>query len=161
MLALFVGGLVLSVGLLAGAGQAAGGFYLLAELIAVALFVGRVLRHVGGVDFVNIGPARHVGAAAIWVLVALLLFMYLVAMFIAAPDPEALPINVLVGSDHATYIGVVTNLVIAMLLLLEGSEWRAGRRPISWPSGRSMPGSSCSSAGSSSTPRSSSASALR
>ena len=42
MLALFLGGIVISVGLLAGAAQAAGGIYLLTQLVAVVLFVVRV-----------------------------------------------------------------------------------------------------------------------
>jgi hypothetical protein len=50
---------------------------------------------------------------------ALVLFMYLVFSFITAEnpdDPAAFPLNVLIASDHATYIGVITNIVVALLL---------------------------------------------
>jgi hypothetical protein len=125
--ALFVGGLILSVGLLAGQGQAAGGLYLLAELVAVVLFVVRVIPAALRTAWLAPGPARQVGVAALWVLVALLLFMYLVATFIAAPDPEALPLGVLIASDHAVFVGVVTNLLLALTAVF------ATRVPARWP----------------------------
>jgi hypothetical protein len=125
--ALFVGGLVLSIGLLAGQGQAAGGLYLLAELVAVVLFVVRIIPVAARAPWLSAGPDRQIGAAAVWVLVALLLFMYLVATFIAAPDPEALPLGVLIASDHAVFIGVVTNLLFALVATF------AARIPSRWP----------------------------
>ena len=56
--------------------------------------------------------------------------MYLVFSFIAAanPDPAALPLNVLFASDHAVYIGVITNIMLGLLSLLVLDE--AARR--SW-----------------------------
>jgi energy-converting hydrogenase Eha subunit A len=59
--------------------------------------------------------------AAIWAVAALLLFMYLVFSFITAANPEdpnAFPLNVLIASDHAVYIGVITNLVLGLLSVL-------------------------------------------
>lgn len=125
--ALFVGGLILSLGLLAGQGQAAGGLYLLAELVAVVLFVVRIVPTALRTAWLAPGPARQVGVATVWVLVALLLFMYLVATFIAAPDPEALPLGVLIASDHAVFVGVVTNLLLALTATF------AARAPDRWP----------------------------
>lgn len=121
VLALFVGGLVISVGLLAGAEQAAGGLYLLTQLIAVALFVVRVGPKLVRVRWLAGDPLRHAAAASIWVVGALLLFMYIVYSFITAADPtdpNAFPLNVLIASDHAVYIGVITNLVVGLLSVL-------------------------------------------
>ena len=121
VLALFVGGLVISVGLLAGAQQAAGGLYLLTQLVAVVLFGVRILPRVVRVGWLDGDPIRHVAAASIWVIGALILFMYLVFSFITAADPSdpsAFPLNVLIASDHAVYIGVITNIVLALLSLL-------------------------------------------
>lgn len=116
--ALFVGGLILSLALLTGAAQIGGMLYLLAQLVAVTLFVVRVVPRAVRVDWVGPDPRRHVGAASLWVVAALLFFMYLVSQFIAAPDDPDL-INrlggVLVASDHAVYIGVISNLVFAVL----------------------------------------------
>ncbi len=116
---LFLGGLVISVALLAGAEQAGGGIYLLTQLVAVVLFVARVwpaaLRSAWG----SPAPGRHFAVASLWTVLALILFMYLVSQVIANPDdPNALPLNILLASDHAVYIGVLTNIVIGLLSLL-------------------------------------------
>ena len=116
--ALFLGGLVISLSLLAGAEQAGGGIYLLTQLIAVVLFVVRIWPKALRVDWVTAQPVRHVALSAVWVPVALVLFMYLVFSFITAADPSdpnALPLNVLIASDHSAYIGIVTNIMLGML----------------------------------------------
>ena len=121
VLALFIGGFVISIGLMVGAEQAAGGIYLLAELIAVVLFVVRIWPRSLRVGWLDGDPIRHVGAASIWVVGALILFMYLVFSFITAAnpdDPNAFPLNVLIASDHAAYIGVITNIVLSLLAVL-------------------------------------------
>jgi len=112
---------VISLSLLAGAAQAGGGIYLLTQLIAVVLFAVRIWPRALRVDWVAASPIRHVAIASIWVVVALALFMYLVFSFITAPDPSdqsALPVNVLIASDHAAFIGIVTNVMLAMLATL-------------------------------------------
>ena len=124
--ALFLGGLVLSVGLLVGAGQAAGGIYLLAELVAVALFARRILPTAIRVPWGTNGPERHIGAAAIWVIVGLLLFMYLIVLFIGAKgDVAAIPQGALIASDHSVFIGVMTNLLIGLVATFSADQ--AGR----------------------------------
>ncbi len=131
VLALFIGGLVISVGLLAGATQAAGGIYLLTQLVAVVLFVGRIWPRSLRVGWLQANPIRHVAAASIWVVGALILFMYLVFKFITAADPSdpsSFPLNILFASDHAVYIGVITNIMLGLLSLLVLDE--AARR--SW-----------------------------
>jgi hypothetical protein len=117
--ALFVGGLILSIGLLAGAGQAAGGLYLLAELVAVGLFAVRVLPAAARVPWTSPGPDRQIGIAAVWVLVALLLFMYVIALFVSNPEGD-LPFHIIVASDHTVFVGVVTNLLLALTAILAG-----------------------------------------
>ncbi len=129
--ALFIGGLVISVGLLAGATQTAGGIYLLTQLVAVVLFVVRIWPKSLRVGWLEANPIRHVGAASIWVVGALILFMYLVFKFITAADPSdpsSFPLNILIASDHAVYIGVITNIMLGLLSLLVLDE--AARR--SW-----------------------------
>ena len=129
--ALFVGGLIISMALLVGAQQAGGGIYLLTQLIAVVLFVVRIWPTSLRVDWLEAAPIRHVAAATIWVVAALILFMYLVFSFITAADPSdpsAFPLNVLVASDHAVYLGVITNGALGLLSLLalsraERSSW--------------------------------------
>ena len=114
---LFLGGLIISVSLLVGAEQAGGGIYLLTQLIAVVAFVIRIWPRAMRVPWVGAEPIRHVAAAAVWVVAALILFMYIVFTFISKPDdPNALPLNVLIASDHSVYIGVITNVMLSLLV---------------------------------------------
>ena len=117
--ALFAGGLIIVIALLASAAQVGGMFYLLAELIAVVLFVVRILPRSLRIDWLAASAARHLAAASIWIVISLGIFMYLVAQLIAANgDINAISTGILVASDHATYIGVVTNTVFAILTTL-------------------------------------------
>ena len=119
--ALFLGGLIISISLLIGAEQAGGGIYLVTQLIAVVLFVMRVWPKALVIDWLTANPIRHFAAAALWVVLALGLFMYLVFSFITAADPSdpnAFPLNVLIASDHAAYIGIITNIVLGLLTVL-------------------------------------------
>lgn len=119
--ALFIGGLTISISLLAGAEQAGGGIYLLTQLVAVVLFVVRVWPTALRIDWLSADPIRHFAVASLWVVLALVLFMYLVFSFITAgdpTDPNAFPLNVLLASDHAAYIGIVTNIVLGLLVTL-------------------------------------------
>ena len=119
--ALFLGGLVISVALLAGAEQIGGMIYLLTQVVAVVLFGIRILPRALGRSWTAADPGRHFGVASLWAIGALILFMYLVFTFITAVDPEdpaAFPLNVLIASDHAVYIGVITNIVLGLLSLL-------------------------------------------
>lgn len=132
--ALFLGGLIISISLLAGATQAGGGIYLLTQLIAVVLFAIRILPSSLRVNWAAADPIRHFAASSIWVVVALILFMYIVFTFISAgvtsSDPNApppVPLNVLIASDHSAYIGIVTNIVLGLLtvLLLRANDRRS------------------------------------
>lgn len=112
--ALFVGGLILSLALLTGAQQAGGGLYLLASLISVVTFAIRILPRSLAIDWVAPSPARHVAAASLWVVIALAVFMYVVFQAISGAAFESL-FGIVVASDHAVYIGVISNLVFAVL----------------------------------------------
>jgi hypothetical protein len=117
--ALFLGGLVISISLLLGAEQAGGGIYLLMQLVAVVLFVVRVWPTALRARWMDVAPTRFFALASIWTVFALVLFMYLVSQVIANPeDANALPLNILLASDHAVYIGVLTNVVVGLLSLL-------------------------------------------
>ena len=119
--ALFLGGLVISISLLFGAEQAGGGIYLLTQLIAVILFVVRIWPRALRVDWAAAEPIRHFAVGAIWVALAMVMFMYVVFVIISLgidpADPRA-PVGVLLASDHATYIGVITNIALGLLTVL-------------------------------------------
>lgn len=126
--ALFLGGLVISVSLLLGAEQIGGMIYLLTQLVAVVIFVIRVWPSAFRTSFVADEPARHFAIASFWAVGALILFMYIVFTFISDPEGGLEPVlNILIASDHAVYIGVITNVVLGVLSLL----FLRGRAP-SW-----------------------------
>ena len=128
--ALFLGGAVISVSLLVGAQEAGGAIYLLTSLIAVVLFAVRVWPRSLRTDWVAANPSRHIAASSIWVVAAMSIFMYVVFVVISTGvDPTAPdgPGGVLVASDHAAYIGIVTNIMLGLtILLLLRAEVREG-----------------------------------
>jgi hypothetical protein len=126
--ALFLGGLVISVALLLGAEQIGGMIYLLTQLVAVVIFVVRVWPTALRTSFLADAPARHFAVASFWAVGALVLFMYIVFSFISDPDSGIESVlNILFASDHAVYIGVITNVVLGVLSLM----FLRGRAP-SW-----------------------------
>jgi len=129
--ALFLGGLIISISLLANASQAGGGIYLLTQLVSVVVFAIRIWPRALRANWAEATPIRHFAAASIWVVVALGLFMYFVSVFITSgattPDPNKLPVNILIAADHGAFIGVLTNITLGLLtvVLLRANERRA------------------------------------
>jgi hypothetical protein len=137
---LFAGGLVLSFTLLFLTGdaiQAAGGIDLLVDIVAVVIFAVRVLPAALRTDWTS-GAGRHLAASSIFVLVAMAIFLYVIFKFINDPslaqDPTPIA-GVLTASDHAAFIGVITNLVIGVLLTLtadRGDPWPWATQIVFW-----------------------------
>jgi hypothetical protein len=130
---LFAGGLIISGALLflpPEGVQAAGGLYLLVELIAVSLFAVRVLPRAVRADWNHTGIGRHLGVAAVFVVLTTLVFLYVVFKLISDPTLTILSPGVYglaLASDHATFIGVITNLMFGLLLVLTRDQ--SGRWP--------------------------------
>jgi hypothetical protein len=130
MALLFLGGVVISGTLLflpPEAIQPAGGLYLLLELIAVALFAVRVLPRAVRVDWAEVSIARNLAMSSIFVVVATAIYLYVIFRLISDPTltVSSPGINgVLIASDHSTFIGVVTNLMFGLLLVLGRDQAR-------------------------------------
>lgn len=126
--ALFLGAIVLAVALLLGQGvQAAGGLNLLLTLVAILVFVVRIGPVALRTDWLAARPSRHVHAAALFVVVAAALFMYVIYLFITTADQTKIPFGVVTAFDHSVFIGVLTNLILGMTLTLAAD--RADRWP--------------------------------
>jgi hypothetical protein len=128
---LFIGGALLSITLLflsKEAQQPVGGLYLLMELIAVILFATRVLPSaIRG--WGTSAAGRHIATSAVLVIIAIAIFMYMVFRFITDPNLDVNNPNItgtLIASDHSAFVGVITNLMLGLLLVLTGD--RVGRR---------------------------------
>ena len=138
---LFAGGLIISGALLfltPEQQQPAAGLYLLVELIAVIVFAVRVIPTAVRIDWVGPSPRRHLAAAAIFVPIATVIFLVVIARFVSDPsltqDPAPV-LGILTASDHAAFIGVITNIVLALTLTLaadRGNRWRWADQLIFW-----------------------------
>lgn len=126
-LALFVSGALLSFTFLFLPGEAVqpvGGLVLLLNVIAVGLFVARVVPKALRTDWMA-GAGRWFAASSLYVIVAVGIFVYLIARVISDPtlDVAVPPLSgVLVASDHSAFIGVVTNLVFGSLFALTATN---------------------------------------
>jgi hypothetical protein len=130
---LFVGGLVISAALLflpPEGVQAAGGLYLLLELIAIAIFAVRILPRAIRADWLAVGLDRAIGFASVFVVLTTALFLYVVFRLISDPTLTIESPGIFglaLASDHATFIGVITNLMFGLLLVLTRDQ--SGRWP--------------------------------
>ena len=130
---LFAGGVIISGTLLflsQDAVQAAGGLYLLVELIAVVIFAIRILPTALRSTWSDGTAGRHLATSAAFVVIATVIFLVVIARFIANPGIAATDtgiIGLLTASDHAAFIGVITNLMLGLLFLLTAD------RPMRWP----------------------------
>jgi len=141
MALLFIGGVIISGTLLflpEEAIQPAGGLYLLLELIAVVIFAVRVVPRAVRVDWAGGSAARHLAIASIFVVIGTAIYLYVIFRVISNPDldvtsPEIT--GVLLASDHTTFIGVITNLMFGLLLLLTADQarrWPWANQVIFW-----------------------------
>jgi hypothetical protein len=131
LVALFSGGALLAAASLFFPAQlqSIGGIYLLVELIAIVLFTVRILPTAVRVDWIAASPQRHLATAAVFVVVAMAIFMYLVAMFLSDPTQDFADFQgILVASDHSTFVGVFTNLIFALALTLAADR----RTDLAW-----------------------------
>jgi hypothetical protein len=139
---LFAGGLIISLTLLFlsddSATQAAGGLYLLVELIAVAVFAVRILPTAVRINWMAASGERYLATSAVFVVVATAIFLYVIFQFISDPSIAADPgpiIGVLTASDHAAFIGVITNLMFGLLVVLtrdQDDRWSWAGQLVYW-----------------------------
>jgi hypothetical protein len=119
---LFLAGLAAAIGVLLGIVP----LLLVTNLffiVAVAIFVVRSRRGILGAGWVDAGPARHFAVAVIFLVVAVTLLTVLVASFAQAQgDPTRIPLGLIIAYDHATFIGVLTNILFGTAVALAGSR---------------------------------------
>lgn len=90
---------------------------LLFELAAVGVFVWRMAPSLRSVAWMTGGSGRHFGISAGFVVVDVLLLVAVVIAFISAQgDIAKVPGGLLIASDHAVFIGVMTNAILGLLL---------------------------------------------
>ncbi len=121
---LLVAGLLLTVGILFNV-QPLLMLNVLFELAAVGVFAWRMAPALRRIAWLGAGSARHFGASAVFVVADVLLVVWLIFLFIGANgDVTAVPQGNLIASDHAVFVGVMTNALLGLQLF---AAERAGR----------------------------------
>jgi hypothetical protein len=127
VLLLFLGGLLLAVGVLFNIQPLLGSFIPL-DLIALAIFLVRIGPRLIGVQWTEPGSSRHYAIAVPWAVVNLLLTIWFIVLFIGAKgDFSKLNGGILTGADHAIFLGVMTNMAFGLM------HDFALERPQVWP----------------------------
>ena len=112
--AFFVAGIALVLGILFDL-QPLLGLNLLGEVLGVAFALTRLRREIAGAGWSSPGPARFGAVSILWLVPAVALIVYLIATYI--DDFDAVPVRLLLALDHATFVGILTNAILGLLLL--------------------------------------------
>lgn len=91
------------------------GLNLLGEVGGVAICLIRLRRHIAGAGWSIPGPARHGAASILWLVPAVALIVYLIANYIE--DFDQVPVRLLLALDHATFVGILTNAILGLLMV--------------------------------------------
>jgi hypothetical protein len=110
----FGAGIALVVGILLDV-QPLLGLNLLGEVGGVVLVLVRLRARIAGAGWTVTGAARHGAASILWLVPVLALIAYLIVTYI--DDFESAPVRLLLALDHATFVGVLTNGILGLLLV--------------------------------------------
>ncbi|HSM37938.1 MAG TPA: hypothetical protein VK838_01310 [Candidatus Limnocylindrales bacterium] len=116
----FAAGAILAVSFLAGADEGAVAFIpfdLAAIVILLTLVGGRVISPGWG----DAAPGRHFAAAVPFALFYIGIFIFIIVGFLVFeiwPTFEDIPANFIPAAEHPLFVGVVTNILFAILLRL-------------------------------------------
>lgn len=110
----FGAGIALVVGILLDL-QPLLGLNLVGEVVGVAIVLVRLRSRIAGAGWGVPAAARHGAASILWLVPALGLLAYLIVRYF--DDFESVPVNLLLAVDHATFIGVLTNAILGLLLV--------------------------------------------
>ncbi|HVH64644.1 MAG TPA: hypothetical protein VM674_01305 [Candidatus Acidoferrum sp.] len=115
VLLLFVGGLLLAVGVLFNVQPLLGSFIPL-DLIALVIFLVRVGPALASAQWTEAGSSRHYAIAVPWAVLNLLLTIWFIVLFIGAKgDFSKLNTGILIAADHSIFLGVMTNMAFGLM----------------------------------------------
>ena len=131
---LFVGGLVLAVGLLLSPvlgealSQALPGIATLLTLAGIVIVAVRLGRAALAAPWMAVTGTRHIAAGVPFLAIAVVLQAVLVQQFIAAKgDFTQVSIGLLHAGDHSYFVGLMTNILFGAILVTSAD------RPRLWP----------------------------
>lgn len=91
------------------------GLNLLGEVVGVAIVFVRLRRRIAGAGWSGAGPARFGAVSIIWLVPVVGLIVYLIANYIE--DFDQVPVRLLLALDHSTFVGILTNAILGLLLV--------------------------------------------
>lgn len=115
----FVAGISLALGILLEI-QPLLGLNLLGEIVGVALVLVRLRSRIGGAGWTIASAARHGATSILWLIPALALLAYLIVRYI--DDVESAPRGLFLALDHSTFVGVLTNGILGLLLVANATR---------------------------------------
>jgi hypothetical protein len=110
----FIAGIALVLGILLDL-QPLLGLNLLGEVVGVAIVLVRLRRRIASAGWAGAGPARFGAASILWLVPVVGLIVYLIANYI--DDFDSVPTRLLLALDHATFIGIMTNAILGLLVV--------------------------------------------
>jgi hypothetical protein len=112
--AFFVAGIALVLGILLDV-QPLLGLNLLGEVVGVAIVLIRLRRQLAGAGWSGSSPGRFGAVSIVWLVPVVGLIVYLIANYIE--DFDQVPTRLLLALDHATFVGILTNAILGLLLV--------------------------------------------
>ena len=94
------------------------------EIVGLAIFIYRLAPGVLRISWLTANTARHGSVAAIFLIVNIAIFVYLIANY--AEDFEATPRRLLLALDHSIFVGVLTMAILGYIASIS----TAARQPI-------------------------------
>lgn len=110
----FIAGIALVLGILLDL-QPLLGLNLLGEVVGVAIVLVRLRRRIASAGSSGASSGRHGAASILWLVPVVGLIVYLIANYIE--DFDRVPVRLLLALDHATFIGILTNGILGLLLV--------------------------------------------
>ena len=127
VLLLFIGGLLLAVGVLLNIQPLLGSFIPL-DLVALGIFLARLGPSIIRARWTEAGGSRQYAIAAPWAVVNIVLTIWFLVLFIGAKgDFSRINTGILTAADHAIFLGVMTNMAFGLM------HDFAADRPQVWP----------------------------
>lgn len=92
------------------------GLNLLGEVVGVVIVLVRHRRRIAGAGWPAASERLHAAASLLFTIPALGLLAYIIGRY--AEDVEAAPRGLFLALDHATFIGILTNAILGLLLVV-------------------------------------------
>jgi hypothetical protein len=109
------------------------GLNLLGEVVGVAIVLTRHRRAIVGAGWPTASARLHAATSLLFTIPALALLAYLIGRY--AEDIEAAPRGLFLSLDHATFIGILTNAILGLLLITSAARrdvWAWADRLVFW-----------------------------